>query len=53
MNAPIRYTPMSEMIRVRSTVADKEQIKEAAAKAGLNVSSFIRHHLIQQGIITP
>lgn len=43
---------MNEMIRVRSTAADKDQIKAAARKAGLNVSSFIRHNLIQQGIIT-
>lgn len=44
---------MDETIRVRSTSEDKAQIKAAARKAGLNMSSFIRHHFIQQGIITP
>ena len=49
----IRYSAMGELIRMRTTLEDKVQIKAAARKAGLNTSSFIRNMLINQGVITP
>ncbi len=44
---------MKELIRMRSTVEDKAQIKAAARRVGLNTSSFIRYVLIEKGVITP
>ena len=47
----IRDEEMTELIRFRATPTDKESIKKAANKLGLNSSCYIRMLLIQSGAI--
>ena len=51
MNIKSRDVEMDQVVRFRATTSDKQQLKHAAKKVGLNTSSFIRLMLIQQGII--
>ena len=47
-----RNAPMDYKIVLRGTELDKTNIKKAALMTGLDVSSFLRQMLIQQGVIT-
>ena len=52
MSRPIeRGEVMNESLRVRCTLSDKQRLAELARKKGTNVSTFLRLHFIEQGLI--